>query len=599
MIQSIPLVQGIYDGQQIQAIQGRIDQGEIDVYDLDDLTTDNTLYINMNGTTGDLDPFIALTTGNASLLDIVAIFESEINAAIENGQDYKSAISQTADHLFLEWDDDSGWGYAATFGWNVSEDGDYKLLVIGAPLRMTFGNYDLLVGLNSPELMNGTGEPTGDIIAVLDQAESQGGKGIQEIAGELTPERPSVNFAIEAVSCGDDLYLFLESTSGDQTPIAILYDFGGKVIRTSNESEDGSNATMTYTFQEHCIYRLEILGLTTENTTFRVLVGLNMPEALRGNATPGGQQVLETAIQVRIGLEVDQITDVDQRAENFAIVGNLWMSWSDPRLAYSPDTCQCSEKVFRSTDEFVDEYGDLWPEFTLYNQQGNRWTQNQYIVVQPNGTAVYFERFWVTLQAPDFNFQDFPFDSQKFFVRVLCMYNDEKYSFVAWPDKNTMGEQLGEEEWKVVSYDTMVKSENITNYNSMFSFDFVADRNMNYYIIRIFFPLTIIFGLTWVTWSISDYGRRIAVATGNLLLFIAFSFTIGDDLPRLGYLTIMDKVLISLFIWTALVVAYNFYMSRLTEKRREELSQKIDRILVWGFPFAFILTYLLISWTFN
>jgi len=546
----------------------------------------------MNGTSGDLDPFIALTTANVSLVDIVAIFERNIEEAIEEGQDYESAIAETADQLFLAWDDDSGWGYAAAFSWNISKDNDYKLLVVGAPLHRIFGDYSLLVGLNAPQIPNGTGEPTGDIIAVLNPDESHGRKGVQEIRGNLTAERPTTNFAIDGVICGDVFYLYIESVSGNQTPMAILYDYGGKVLRTTNESESGSNATMAYTFQDDCIYRLEVavLNLTEGNeTAFRFLASLNEPVVLTGNATPGGRHVLETSIEVLVGVEVDQITSVEQQLERYAVVANIWMRWNDPRLAYSPDTCQCSHKVFRSIDGFVDEYGDIWPEFTLYNQQGNRWTQNQYFLVYPNGTAVYFERFWVTLQAPNFDFRSFPFDSQHFYVRILCMYPDEMYTFVPWADRNSIRGQLGEEEWMVVSYTTEVDSVKIVDYNSMFSFGFVAERHLSYYAIRIFFPLAIIFGLTWITWSISDYGRRIAVATGNLLLFIVFSFTIGDDLPRLGYLTTMDKILISMFIWTALVVAYNFYLSRLTDKRREELSKKIDRVLVWGSPSRFSL----------
>jgi hypothetical protein len=600
-IQCLPLAQGEYVGEQVQILEGTITPGSIDSYNITNLTTENTLYVYLNGTSGDLDPFVALTTSNASLVNIVETFERNIQDAIDRGQDYNSAITETANELFIAWDDDSGWGYAAAFSWNVSEDGDYKLLVVGVPIRKTFGQYSLEVGLNSPDVMEGKGTPTGDVLAVLNPEESEGIRGVQEVFGNLTSERSSIGVAIMGVDKGEHLYLFIESTSGNETPMAILYDYGGKVLRTTNESVGGNNATLSYEFKDGVVYKLEIRGGDPSiqyDLPFRLLVGLNEPKVLTGNATPMGRQVLQTSMRVETGLELVQITSVDQRAENYAIVANLWMKWNDPMLAFSPDTCECPQKVFRSIDEFVEEYGDLWPEFFITNQQERRWTQNLYFVVQPNGTAVYFERFWVTLQAPDFDFRDFPFDTQEFNVRVQCIYRDEIYHFVTWDERTAVGDQLGEEEWRVVSYDTEIDTVEVADLNSRFSFEFTADRNLSYYAIRIFFPLVIIFGLTWITWSISNYDRRITVATGNLLLFIAFSFTIGDDLPRLGYLTIMDKILISLFVWTALVVAYNFYMSRLTEKRREELSKRIDRYLVWGFPFAFFITYLVISWVF-
>ncbi|NYT15896.1 MAG: hypothetical protein GKC02_08080 [Methanomassiliicoccales archaeon] len=602
VLQIIPSSVGQDHTKSIQLLEGGIEPYGFDAYILPSLDSNDTLYVYMNGTSGDLDPFIVLTNSSANLTDILILFKERIAEAIENGQDYHMAITETANQLFPAWDDDSGWGYAATFEWNISEDGDYKLVAIGAPLTGTFGFYSLLVGLNSPEILNGTGVPTGDIIAALNPEESTGRVGVQEFTGSLDSTNGSKSYTLAEIFKDDVLYIFIETTSDHDVPWVTLYDFGGKSLRTANESQDRSNATLAYTFDGDCCnYRIEVSEVIEDDNIsidFRLLVGLNQPDVLTGNATLGGRNVIVASIPVKVGIELDQITSVDQTAENYAIVANLWMQWNDPRLAFNPDLYQGSNRIFRSVDDFVNAYGELWPEFTIFNQQGNRWTQNLIILVESNGTASYVERFWTTLQAPDFDFRNFPFDTQRFYIRILCLYSEEVYHYVAWDDKNSVGDQLGEEEWFITSHNTEVTTVEFNKFSSMFSFGFVAERHISYYAIRILVPIIIILGLTWVTWSIRDYGRRIAVATGNLLLFIAFSFTIGDDLPKLGYLTTMDKILISTFIWTAIVVAYNFYLNRLEEKKRSELSLKIDRFLVWTFPFAFLLTYLIISWIF-
>ena len=423
LLQMIPASEGQDHTKSIQILEGGIEPNDIDVYLLPALDSNDTLYAYMNGTSGNLDSFIALTTSNASISQIVSIFKERISEAIENGQDYHVAIAETADELFLAWDDDSGWGYAATFAWNISEEGDYKLISIGAPLTGTFGLYSLMVGLNSPEVLNGTGVPTGDIIAVFSSEESTGRVGVQECNGTLDFTNQSKSFTLVEIFTEDILYLFIETTSDHDVPWVTLYDSGGKSLRTANESQDRSNATLAYMFDADCCnYRIEVSEVIEDHNIsidFRLLVGLNQPDVLTGNATIGGRNVIVASIPVKVGVELDQITKVDQTAENYAIVANIWMQWSDPRLAFNPDLYQDSNRVFRSVEDFVNAYGELWPEFTLFNQQGNRWTQNLIILVESNGTASYVERFWTTLQAPDFDFRNFPFDTQRFYIRTL------------------------------------------------------------------------------------------------------------------------------------------------------------------------------------
>ena len=46
------------------------------------------------------------------------------------------------------------------------------------------------------------------------------------------------------------------------------------------------------------------------------------------------------------------------------------------------------------------------------------------------------------------------------------------------------------------------------------------------------------------------------------LLFIAFNFTISNDLPRLDYLTFIDIILVSTFVVTSLVIILALWESR-------------------------------------
>ena len=78
-------------------------------------------------------------------------------------------------------------------------------------------------------------------------------------------------------------------------------------------------------------------------------------------------------------------------------------------------------------------------------------------------------------------------------------------------------------------------------------------------------------------------------AGANLLVFIAFNFTIAGDLPRLGYLTFMDLSLISTFLITAVVLVICVYLRRLHTLGREALVNKIDKYLIALYPVAYAL----------
>jgi hypothetical protein len=75
------------------------------------------------------------------------------------------------------------------------------------------------------------------------------------------------------------------------------------------------------------------------------------------------------------------------------------------------------------------------------------------------------------------------------------------------------------------------------------------------------------------------------------LLFIAFNFTIAGELPRLGYLTLLDVILISTFVITGLVIVFNVILKRLEAAGREALAQRVDRFTIWLYPVAYLVAF--------
>jgi hypothetical protein len=290
-------------------------------------------------------------------------------------------------------------------------------------------------------------------------------------------------------------------------------------------------------------------------------------------------------------MKLQQIVDVDEKNESFTAVASLQMEWTDPALAFSPESCDCVLKVYtlEEFDQFLADSKGRWPAFTLYNQQGNRWTQNRVVAISQDGHAVYFERFSTDLQV-DFDFQQYPFDREEFIIRVDSIAPEDYYTFTDLEGYSEISAGHGEDEFRIGGFETEITSESASTRatTSRFTFRFGGPRHLNYYLLQIFVPILLIAGVSWITFFLRDYGRRIEVASANLLLFIAFSFTLSDNYPRLGYMTLLDAVMVIMFVVNALVVAYNVWLRRLEMGGQGELAERIDNYLDWIYPLSYL-----------
>jgi hypothetical protein len=301
--------------------------------------------------------------------------------------------------------------------------------------------------------------------------------------------------------------------------------------------------------------------------------------------------------EVGVGVQINQVKFVDQKAENFGVVGTLRLEWHDPKLAFDADETVRDFKVYRDGfRKFTALNSIFYPGFVIKNQQERRFKQQSFVVIFPSGQAYYFEQFSTVLQAPDFNFTQFPFDTQKFFVHVVSNYPEAYVRYVALEEFSKLGQKLGEEEWILSDHWTEVSAvEGLSGLqSSRFSFGFKGRRHHDYYIVRIFVPLVIFVIVSWATFFLEEYRRRIDIAGANLLIFVAFNFAISGDLPRLGYMTFLDFILVTMFIITGLIIVFNVGLRRLKITGREELAGKIDDYAVkWIYPLAYAVV---ISW---
>jgi hypothetical protein len=327
-----------------------------------------------------------------------------------------------------------------------------------------------------------------------------------------------------------------------------------------------------------------------------LLVLLASPTRAQGEqqwTNPDLSAYRDLPIDIKVGLRIDQITHVDQKSENFGAVGYLRMVWHDPNLAFEPSMSELPVRRYERSAFTIkaDEENIFYPRFTIFNQQGRRIGDDSFVAVFPDGRALYGERFTVTLQAPDFDFRKFPFDTQRFFLSIDTPFPETIVQFVPDHRFSGLGERLGEEEWVFSAGAIEVTSrKNVSDLPaSRITFEFTAYRHIWYYILRIFVPLIIIVVVSWVTFFLKDFSKRVDISAGNLLVYVAFNFTISNDLPRLGYMTFMDAIVVSTFTITSLAVILNVVLRRFEVSGRERIARVVDNYTLWVYPSAYIL----------
>ncbi|MEM6577849.1 MAG: hypothetical protein AAF678_05105 [Pseudomonadota bacterium] len=294
-------------------------------------------------------------------------------------------------------------------------------------------------------------------------------------------------------------------------------------------------------------------------------------------------------IPVGIGIKIMQIVDVDQQAENFTIVARLRGVWSDPDLRFEPE--EDGRFIRRMTVEDFKRYvfeNDLLAPLAIFeNVQGRTFVKSSHILWNQEGDAFFSGEYVLKLQAPDFDFRQHPFDHQEFFVRVLLEAPSRYFQVVALDGFSGLDPVLGEEEWIIRKVWTEVdEAESVAGWPaSRFSLGMSADRHLTYYWMRIFLPVLLLSLVSWANLFLEEYRRRIDIAGANLLAFIAFSFAISGDLPRLGYVTFLDALLMAMFFINSASVGYNVMLRRLSITERDARARAIDwHVTYWGYP---------------
>ena len=209
-----------------------------------------------------------------------------------------------------------------------------------------------------------------------------------------------------------------------------------------------------------------------------------------------------------------------------------------------------------------------------------------YTTVSPEGIA--------TIKS-DFDLKKFPFDSQTLRITLrapediqlnLSDLISKPYVSTFTPLANTylyLNKYKNDnylKEWKIVdirvsnslasddyvSFSDNSKFETVLNDN--INIDIEVERNTNYFIFKIIIPVFLILSIAWsVMWiPPNQVESRLTTSIVALLALIAYNFVFNEDIPKLSYLTSLDRYILLSYLFCAIPTFLTIYFSRLTKK---------------------------------
>lgn len=132
-------------------------------------------------------------------------------------------------------------------------------------------------------------------------------------------------------------------------------------------------------------------------------------------------------------------------------------------------------------------------------------------------------------------------------------------------------------------------------FSQLIQYNVSLEREWLYYIFKILTPILLILIVCWsVFWtSPKELESRLTVTIVCFLALVAYNFVITEDLPQLSYMTLMDYIIITSYIYAAMPTIISILSHRLLE-RSSISSVNLDRYAkIFGAPSYILILYII------
>jgi len=288
-----------------------------------------------------------------------------------------------------------------------------------------------------------------------------------------------------------------------------------------------------------------------------------------------------TPTEIIVGLALVDLTTISDVDQTVALDALLSLQWTDHRLD-SAAGCHY-------------DFLTIWtPDIQLFNTATVESRRPPQILVEADGRVVSATRYNARVVSPT-NISDFPFDRRSIDLQLGSLrYHATELIFKIskqWTGRKQTAMTIPD--WRIGEPTADVgdlELQRVGRTVSVFNFRIPAERLSGYFVYKFVFPLCLIVMMSWSAFWIDpkNINPRLALAATSMLTLIAYQFTVNALLPKIGYLTTMDKFVLSSSFLVFLALAEALLTGRLANTDQDAGAEKVNRMARWLFPSTYL-----------
>lgn len=286
-----------------------------------------------------------------------------------------------------------------------------------------------------------------------------------------------------------------------------------------------------------------------------------------------------TELRTRV-LLID-VAEVSSSSQTFSASVFLEVHWQDDRLRHA------------GPGEVLYDLDEVWaPRFQILNQRSISRTLPDEVAVTPDGDVSYRQRYWGSF-SQSLDLREFPYDRQAFRLLVIPVLPNIAPGDVVMVQDPALASAMAPEvtvpDWEVGSWGAGPISFNpggARKVDTTFEFHFETTRHGSYYLFKVILPLLLIVAMSWIVFWVdpTDMGPQLSIGVTSMLTLIAYRFAVGNEIPKVGYLTRMDLFFLgsTLAVFATLIEAVTTGV--MAKRGLADRARRIDRVARVVFP---------------